>query len=481
MKQIFVLLLCSSLSLSVFGQDCDCSSSFEWVKTIIEENDAGYQYVIDLKGEEAYNYHTKIYSEKVAGLELTDECIRLIDDWFRFFRKGHFSLNILEEENAVEAVSKSDKEIIAQFKDWERVEQNTKAFKKYLDKKERTDLEGIWTYASYRIGLKKVGDEYLGFIIEADGVYWTEGQVKFRIKADGSVHYYMRDHSLEVYEEATLLGNTFLEMSDMIFEREYPVLEADEEVTRFLKVMNSSEPFFEKIDKENALLRIPSFYGSEKVKIDSVILAHKEEILNTPNLIIDIRYNGGGSDISYEEILPILYTNPIRTVGLEFLSTPLNNQRMIFFQETEDYGLSDEDREWARVSYDTLSKYPGEFVSLSEEVSTLELDTVYAYPENVGIIMHEYNGSTAEQFLLAAKQSKKVKLFGTTSYGILDISNMHFIQSPCGNLELGYSLSKSLRIPEMIIDGQGIKPDYYITKDIHTSRWIDFVYDILNQ
>ena len=109
------------------------------------------------------------------------------------------------------------------------------------------------------------------------------------------------------------------------------------------------------------------------------------------------------------------------------------------------------------------------------------MDTVYAYPENVGIIMHEYNGSTAEQFLLAAKQSKKVKLFGTTSYGILDISNMHFIQSPCGNLELGYSLSKSLRIPDMIIDGQGIKPDYYITKDIHTSRWIDFVYDILNR
>ena len=78
-----------------------------------------------------------------------------------------------------------------------------------------TDLEGIWTYASYRIGLKKVGDEYLGFIIKADGVYWTEGQVKFKIKADGSVHYYMRDHSLEVYEEATLLGNTFLEMNDM--------------------------------------------------------------------------------------------------------------------------------------------------------------------------------------------------------------------------------------------------------------------------
>ena len=40
-----------------------------------------------------------------------------------------------------------------------------------------------------------------------------------------------------------------------------------------------------------------------------------------------------------------------------------------------------------------------------------ELDTIYEYPEQVGIIIHENNGSTTEQFLLAAKQSKKSQAF----------------------------------------------------------------------
>jgi len=94
-----------------------------------------------------------------------------------------------------------------------------------------------------------------------------------------------------------------------------------------------------------------------------------------------------------------------------------------------------------------LNKFP---------VRKTTLDTVYEYPKNIGIIINENNGSTTEQFLLAAKQSKKVKLFGTTTMGVLDISNMHFVQSPCEEFKLGYCLSKSMRIPHMTIDNKGI-------------------------
>ena len=110
-----------------------------------------------------------------------------------------------------------------------------------------------------------------------------------------------------------------------------------------------------------------------------------------------------------------------------------------------------------------------------------KLNKILPYPKNIGIIINHKNGSTAEQFLLAAKQSKKVKLFGTTTAGVLDISNMYSVESPCKEFKLGYSLSKSLRIPDMEIDGKGIQPDYYIDKSIPQHDWVNYVNEILNE
>jgi C-terminal processing protease CtpA/Prc len=199
-------------------------------------------------------------------------------------------------------------------------------------------------------------------------------------------------------------------------------------------------------------------------------------------LIIDVRNNGGGSDRNYEEIIPFLYTNPMRQIGVALYSTKLNNQRMLDFISNPKYGLDEKEKSWAKTSYDTLEKHIGEFVNLeSQKISIDTLDKIYPYPKNVGIIINKGNGSTTEQFLLAAKQSKKVKLFGVTTAGVLDISNMNFVESPCKEFELGYSISKSFRIPDMAIDGKGIMPDYYIDKEIKDYDWIDYVNKILNQ
>ena len=149
---------------------------------------------------------------------------------------------------------------------------------------------------------------------------------------------------------------------------------------------------------------------------------------------------------------------------------------MLDFINNPDYGFSDEEKEWAQNAYDKLVERPGEFVNLDEEPVSIEtMDTVYTYPKNIGILINENNGSTTEQFLLAAKQSKKVKLFGTTTAGVLDISNMMFLPSPCEEFGLAYSLSRSMRIPDMTIDDKGIQPDYYLDKEIPAYKWIDFV------
>ncbi|MEM9985914.1 MAG: S41 family peptidase [Bacteroidota bacterium] len=482
MRSILLIMSLGCL-IQVAAQDCDCKSNFEWLKTTFEENDAGFTYALEQKGEEAYQQHNSIYKAKVKKIKNPEACWDVLYDWLTFFRSGHIDLQFNQDEGVEEASPDLDEDDIrSQYRDWETFGVDLDEFKAYLKGQPDNPYEGIWSSPPYEIGIKQQGEGYIGFIIEADGVYWTKEQVKLKIHPEGSATFYMRDHSPQEFapEQVKLVGNNLLQMDFVSLKRVFPARSEKPEVSRYMKAMQARAPYFERINASTVMLRIPSFSNGWKPDIDSVILANRETILQSPHLIIDLRNNGGGSDGSFQELLPILYTNPIRTVGVEFRSTPLNNQRMLDFITNPEYNLSEEDKKWAQEAYDKLTKREGEFVMLNEyPVSETTFDTVYSYPENVAILINEGNGSTTEQFLLAAKQSSKVKLFGTTTYGVLDISNMHAVTSPCGDLTLGYSLSRSMRIPAMTIDDKGIQPDYYIDRQFEAYQWIDYAVKVL--
>ncbi|MEO0731197.1 MAG: S41 family peptidase, partial [Bacteroidota bacterium] len=352
-----------------------------------------------------------------------------------------------------------------------------------LDGKKDPGYEGIWVSEPYVIAIKREENAYVGSILEADGVYWQKDQVKLTIAPSGkevAASYFMRDHSEQKMTEVNLVGNNHLEIGFVNLRRTYPELEELPEVVGYNRAMSARAPYFEQLDERTTYLRIPSFSGSEKPLIDSVINANRDRITNTENFIIDIRNNGGGADRSYAVPLSFLYTNPIRTIGVEYYSTELNNQRMLDFIEKPEYGFSEEGKQWARESHEKLSAALGKFVSLNDNpVSITTYDTIYPYPRQVAILINENNGSTSEQFLLAAKQSKKTKLFGVTTTGVLDISNIYFVNSPCNRFQLGYCLTRSMRIPHMAIDGKGIMPDYYLGDSVLKHEWLSFTRKVL--
>ena len=480
MKHLLLILIFVIPRL-VFSQDCDCASTYNWVKKTIEENDAGFSYVIDSKGLKAYEMHCEAIRNRVKTISDQTECGLVLKEYLAFIRSGHLSIKKISTVN--KTVEKPDKnKIIKQYKDWERLDVDIAVFEQHLQSKKNIDFEGIWEKKGFKIGIKKIDNNYLGFIIEADEVYWAEGQIKLKIDSKNKITYYNNDRSTNsFFDKAELIGNNYLQMGFSFLERINPIPENNPTIEEYIKTTKVRKPYFEKIDEKTNLLRIPTFYGAKtKIYIDSVISANKEVILKTPNLIIDIRNNGGGSDRSFREVLPFIFTNPIRQVGIEFLSTPLNNKRMLDFINDPKWGFDEEEKEWAQDSYDILVKQIGEFVNIdSVDVNITTFDTVFSYPKNVGIIINEYVGSSGEEFLYIAKQSKKVKLFGTTTMGVLDISNMYSVKSPCEKFELGYSLSRSMRIPELIIDNIGFQPDYYIDQSIPKYEWIEFVSNIL--
>jgi hypothetical protein len=474
MKKILILSI-SLMSLCTFAQNCDCKTNFEWMKKTFEENDAGFQYAIESKGIQAYKNHNQLYLQKVKSIQKTEDCRKALYDWLTFFRAGHIGIRKLDTDNSPQTT------LQASNNNWETLNIDIPEFEKYLNAKKETDFEGIWEMNPYKIGIKKVGTSYLGFIIESSNPSWKKSQVKLRIN-DKQGTFYLRDKSAEEFTNPTYIGENYLQLGNFTLKRINPKFETEKNIEQYFNLISSQKPLVEELNKTTLILRIPSFNGSNKKLIDSIILIHKEKILKSENLIIDLRNNGGGSDGSYQEILPFLYTNPIKIVGVQMLSTKLNNQRMMDFINKPEFGFDEEGKKWAKESYDKLEKQMGQFVNLdSTTVSTQKLEIIHPYPKNIGIIINNGNASTTEQFLLAAKQSKKVKLFGTTTFGALDISNMNFIKSPCNEFELGYCLSKSYRIPNMTIDSKGILPDYYIDESIPKYKWIEFVSNILNE
>jgi hypothetical protein len=330
-------------------------------------------------------------------------------------------------------------------------------------------MVGIWSSPPYKIGIVKdtikSGRKYVGFIIDSEVLEWKEGQVKLEIFTRDNqlfAHFYMRDYSVE-RRNVALESEVELHVGNMLFINN---LKGD---TLEQNLLGASKPLFYKLSEQTTLLRIPSFNSDQTKLINGLIEENRPTILSHQNLIIDLRGNGGGADRSWREIVPLIYTNPIKTVGVEFLSTSLNRKylkdNMSFVQKL-----------FSRKFLKKMDNNDGEFVRRDSTYIT-ELDEVLPTPQNVIVLVDELCASSVEQFLLAAQQSKKVEIYGNQTFGALDVSNVANVVSPDKCFALAYCTSRTLRPKSNRIDDIGIMPDFEINDSIPKCQWISFVLD----
>lgn len=480
---LFWFTLCNSslifINKAQGETQCDCHAEFIWIKNTFEKNDAGVEYILKEKGQQAYDLHTEEIMKMAKAAKNKSECISLIYKWFKFFRKGHLGIVDLKKEPEPAQVIDLDENKI---RNHERLTLNERELNHLIDNESTPSPIGIWESAPYKVGIVPTDSGYSGIVLDAPGTPWNKGQVKFKLYKNGENYratIWMRNFSARENVTVEFIGNNIIHINGMAyFVRKSKSFKDTPLVKSYINYIYSTGPYFEQISDRTTYVRIPSFDMSNKRSIDSVLRVNHEKIIQSPNLIIDLRNNGGGSDDAYSSLIPYLYTNPIRTVGLELLSTELNNSALL--ELSKDTLYDKRSRKEFKDTYDKLNLNLGSFVRVKEDIVSIDsMDRIFPFPQKVAVLINEYCGSTTEQFLLEAKQSAKVKLYGKTTFGSLDISNMHHANSPSGEFQLWYCRSKSFRIPEMAIDNVGLQPDHYLDPTIPQKDWVGFVLENL--
>lgn len=234
-------------------------------------------------------------------------------------------------------------------------------------------------------------------------------------------------------------------------------------------------PSVEPLDARTAYLRVPSFRPPYRAPLDSLLQTHRAGLLARPRLILDLRGNSGGLDATFSGLVSLLYTGPIRVTGNDVLASPEN--AALFRAQMDAEGVSAFMRGFLRDVIARMEARPGELVPFSNG-GTITRDTVHSLPSEVVVLVDRGVASSAEEFVLQARQSDKVTLMGENTSGTLDYSNVVPRPLPSrwpaiGRIVLHVPTTRSHRVKEgSPVDVAGIAPDVRIPEGV--GDWVAF-------
>lgn len=231
-----------------------------------------------------------------------------------------------------------------------------------------------------------------------------------------------------------------------------------------------ADPTFRILSTGTTLITAPSFETAFKDKLAKLVKDHRAEILRHPNLIIDVRGNGGGSDVVYYPLLPFVQANQVHQFGVEFLATPENARSTDILAKEAAATCPECAASLAAMAKRMQDAPSGTFISAGSD-EDFSPRGVTRNPQRVAILIDRHCGSSCEQFALDARRQFKVKLFGRPTFGSLDYSNLRPTVLPSGKRQIWRATSRSRRLPELPIDGIGVQPDQLLRRPANRAEF----------
>lgn len=439
----FSVLCC--FPLACYTQDCDCEAASLFLKQQVENNYSGFKDKTQGENKRLYDDLTAQLLAKAKTTTKLHYCIGLQKEWLSFFRDGHIRV----DENQVPVVNDSV-QLLKMIQETEHITLKKQTLKKLKSQK---GIEGIYSTvdSTYTIALIKQQSEYrdyVGIIVQSKSPTWKEGEVKLELKSIGNDNYiayaYYRDHSGHVtnyhFDGTSLNNGAWIKMGAKKQESLFQWKPVDAR----------------KLSDSTLYLQIGSFDPWNATAIDSIIQEKAPLLQSLPNLIIDVRTNEGGADFAYAPLIPYIYSQPIKGIGVDVLASEDNINAWLAILKEPDLPESTKDAILRMTGI--MKKNIGGFVSIVPD-DTLALDEVKPYPKQVVILIDGRCASTTEQFLFNATQSSKVTVMGKPTKGVIDYANVRDVTFPDSPIILSYATTRSRRIDQgMAVDGVGIQP-----------------------
>jgi hypothetical protein len=456
---VLLLLLCNTV---VYAQECDCRKKFDSAQIYLKKNYVGFIDKVTPVTQQAYTAMLTKLRLQAATIKGATHCLLLVNRYLRFFKDQHLALHIgytpLKEKIAL-----------------------TPQQLDLLQKQPVSGVAGIYQADSlYKVALVKNLRglrTYAAVIMESASPDWKPGDVLFELAATGPDKFDMISYVAQAVSFDTLtIGKQRDGLSALGWQK--PAAAFPQQVTGLREIpaftdMAAAPFFFRQVNDSTGYLRIGSFDAAFYQMADSVLNANDEYLRRNPNLVIDIRNNGVGADKLIERLRPLLYTQPVRITGADFYATPDNIAAWGHILDEQTGKLPDEYVEQIQATIQQGNGLQGRLVSMGPDENMI-LPAPLPAPAKVAVLINGQCSNTAEQFLLEAAQSQKVKLMGASTAGALDYSNVARVRFTAPDFSIDYPVTRSRRVAAgQGIDNKGIQP--VVKVNFHSAGWLEEV------
>lgn len=463
--RLILSLFTIMVAFGAYSQQCDCPKMLDSVKIYMEKNYAGAKDKLTSAHATEYKTHNEKYRQLATISKTETHCLYTIDRWLRYFKDRHIYTSFNFGPEKLKAITAS-----TQVFRVDGIDLNS------LSAKGPLEIEGIYHTADtmYRVAVIKVKGfhQYAAVILHTKAPEWSTGQMKFEIrKLDAGKYdaiWYNRAHHPS-FGDLDFTNTNGLTAAGWI--KEGSTQPAPTPDVPLFEEENKQVVFYKQLDEKTGYLRIQSFGGNHAAAIDSVVNANKDHLAANPYLLIDVRGNGGGSDFAYRPLKKWIYTQPVKMIGLDIRATPDNVVAWENILTEPD--IPEDYKDFSKKMLKEVRSTEKDFLSIYADETDSVMDVLPA-PKKVGILVNSRCGSTTEQFLLEAMQSKKVTIFGQPTMGVLDYGNVREKKYTCPDFTLHYAVTRSRRIDAgQGIDNIGIQPDVRV--DFEQKDWLETV------